>query len=668
MVKSLNTKWKELLFSFSGFGPNFLMVLMGAYFTDAVNPVALGTGTTASIAQAIIPGVCLILPVLFPILWMIGKAFDGVIDIPFASITDRLSTKWGRRRPAIAVCAAPMILSFALCWLPIMSPDAMGQITATAQVVNTVWMFFWALVFFATYTMCLISFYGSLSTTCCDEAQRLRVSSYKSFFDTISYCLVYALVPVILGSFTKSMNSHIIDTFVFCCLPLMLTITIPLFLIKEGKKWGYPENKGLQEKPVKIGESLKLTFGNRVFMRWILVNCCTYFGLQMFLVGMNAMIVGGMGFEGWEMTVVNTCAFAPVPIMLWLFTKMKAKKGIRFTFQTCLLAFAVAILSFDFASLYVTGGVKWVQYLIGCLGGVIGSWAIGSFFMMPLLVPAQVSSVEERLTGKNHSAMYFAAQAVTTSIAGAVASGLVYENIKQLFISKAAHGVVWAETIEAAGVKFGLYETLEAAKAAAESGLLRFQVFNLGTLLVPIFVCVFCVLGFILAFRMPKDYTPSLVAKELAKYNKNIDLTKVAELEATETREKGEVIFVQVGLSVLSGFLFGFIWLGFLLESIRKLLSKSRGSVAWKYLLSALVPFASIYVFLKEERALQERAAQLGVKLTKGKILHVIFGILFPLAPLNVVSLAILQHHMNKLLNAEAPAPSSVEEADPATV
>ena len=639
MVKSLDKKWKELLFAFTGFGPNFLMVLMGAYFTDAVNPVALGTGTSASIYQAIVPGVCLILPVLFPFLWAIGKAFDGIIDIPFASITDRLSTKWGRRRPAIAVCAAPMIVSFALCWFPVAGTSG----STSSQLINTVWMFVWALIFFATYTMCLIAFYGSLSTTCCDEGQRLRVSSFKSFFDTISYCVVYALVPVLINAF----KCHI-DTFVYCCLPLMLTITIPLFLIKEGAKWGYPENNGLQEAPVKIGESLKLTFGNRVFMRWILVNCCTYFGLQMFLVGMNAMIIGGMGFEGWEMTVINTCAFAPVPIMLWLFGKIKARKGIRFTFQTCLLAFAVAILSFDLASLYVTGGNKIVQYIIGCLGGVIGSWAIGSFFMMPLLVPAQVSSVEEKLTGKNHSAMYFAAQAVTTSVAGALASSLVYENIKQLFISKAASGVVWAGNVQQAAEQFGVDVS---------------QVFNLGTLLVPVFVCLFCVLGFILAFRMPKDYTPTLVAQELKRYNPELDISAVAEMEKHETVEKGEIIFVQVALSILSGFIFGFVWLGFLLESIRKLLSARRGALVWKYLVCALVPFAAIPVLISEEKALKAKADEMGVKFTDGKIIHVIFGIIFPLAPLNIVSLSLLQHNVNKLLCAEANADSTKETA-----
>ena len=172
MVKSLDKKWKELLFSASGFGPNLLMVLMGAYFTDAINPAALGEKS-----YQVITGTCLILPAVFPILWGIAKAFDGIVDIPLASITDNLSTKWGRRRPAIAVFLIPMITSYAMCWIPAGGDN---------QLFNTIWIVIWALIFFTSYTMNLISFYGSISTVCTTETQRLNVSSYKAFFDTIS--------------------------------------------------------------------------------------------------------------------------------------------------------------------------------------------------------------------------------------------------------------------------------------------------------------------------------------------------------------------------------------------------------------------------------------------------------------------------------------------------
>ena len=57
-----------------------------------------------------------------------------------------------------------------------------------------------------------------------------------------------------------------------------------------------------------------------------------------------------------------------------------------------------------------------MKMLIGVAGGLCGSWAIGAFFMMSYLAPAQISSVEEKLTGRNHSAMYFAGNAVTLQL------------------------------------------------------------------------------------------------------------------------------------------------------------------------------------------------------------------------------------------------------------
>ena len=620
-MRVLNKKWKEFLFAFSGFGPNLLMVIMGAYFTDAINPAALGDGSY----QAIMSGTCFILPAVFPILYAIAKAFDGIIDVPFAYITDTLSTKWGRRRPTILVCMIPMIFSFAMCWLPIFGADN--------QLGNTIWITLWALVFFSTYTMCLISFYGSLSTVCSDESQRLRVSGYKSFFDTISYCFVYALVPLLLQVF--SLN---IDKFVFICLPIMFTISIPLFLIKEGEKYGYPENDGMIAEKISMRESLRLTFSNRLFMKWQLVNGCTYFGLQMFLVGMNAMIVGGMGLNSGQMAIVNTCAFAPVPIMLYLFNKVKAKKGIRFTYQTCLATFAIAIFSFLLGSTFVMGDNVTAKIIIGAVGGIFGSWAIGAFFMMPLLIPAQISGVEERVTGKNHSAMYFAAQALISSIVASVSGSLVYENIKMLFISKDASGIKWAESYEEAAALFGVAEE---------------SVFNLGIILIPFIVSFFCILGIVIASRWPRNFSHKEVARELQAQDPELDISSVeAESDEVETEDKSEIIFVQIGLWVLSGSLFGFIWSAFLMKGVKSFKDGFKNILAWA--LSAFLPFVGIVFSLKAHKAMEEKAEELGVKLINAKIAYIITGVLLPILPLNFIGLSLLQANANRLYRAEA--------------
>ncbi len=641
---TLNKKWKEILYAASGFGPNLLMILMGAYFTDAINPAGFNLGVGDEIPYQAISGACLIVPAIFPILWMIAKMFDGIIDIPFASLTDNLKTKWGRRRPLILICFIPMVIAYVMCWIPIAGTGDGLIISEKAQIINTIWICLWALVFFATYTMCLIAFYGSLSTVCVDEKQRLRVSSFKSFFDTITYCLVYALVPVVLDG--MRMN---IDKFVFLLVPLMITMIIPLFMIKEGNKFeekaikeGY-DIKPLSEEPkVGIVESMKLTFTNRPFMRWCAVNCCSFFGLQMFLVSMNALILGGMGLNGLQMAILNTCAFAPVPVMLYLFNKLKAKKGIRFTYQTCLLSFAFCILTFDIASVYIMGNDKvTLQIIIGCIGAVLGSWGIGSFFMMPYMIPAQISSVEEKLTGKNHSAMYFAAQAVMTTIVGAIASSLVYENIKMLFISKDASGVVWAENATEAAIKLGVLEN---------------SVFNLGTLLVPIIVCIACVVGFIVAFKMPKNYSPRLVAKSLGlekEYEERKD-----EFQDTEDKEIEEESFiVNIALWVLSGSIFSIIWRWGILKTAK--VFKNKLSLIINWLISVFIfPYSGVLCF-KAEKKIVELAKERDVNVKDCSIIALIFGLI----GLGIISYIILQNQLNKIAKTYNEIPSYINEA-----
>ena len=645
MINALDKKWKEFLYGFAGFGPNLLMVLMGAYWSDAINPAAISTSD--SVAYMAIGGaekICFILPFLFPILFAIAKTFDGFVDVPLAHVTDTLSTKWGRRRPGILVSMIPMIVSFAFCWW--MPFSFVGG--EAAQTINTIWAIFWAMVFFASYTMCLIAYYGSLSTTCINEAQRLRVSGYKSFFDTISYAFVYALIPVVLQGLHAAFDSigfqFRIDHFVFCLMPLMLTMLIPLFMIKEGEKYGYPENNGPAAETVSFGESLKLTFKSKVFMTWIAINTVSFFGLNMFLVSMNALIMGGMGMGGLGMTILNTCAFAPVPVMLYLFNKIKAKKGVRFTYQTCLVSFSIAILTFFFGSNFILGSGNYAaKYIIGCLGGICGSWAIGAFFMMSYLVPTQVSGVEEKLTGKNHSAMYFAVQALFSSLVSAAGSW-IYETIKMLWISKDAAGVQWAETDVEARVLFGL---------AADG-----QVFNLGVMMIPFIVCAACLAGFIIAFKFPKDLSPKYVAMAMKKTNPDLDISMVDEHE--EGEDKSEIIFVQIGLSILSGFIFGFIWLAFLFKSVKELTKKYNNILAWA--LSAFVPFASIFFALKANKELLAVAKENGVKMSDKKVLYIILGIIFPIMPVNVVSLAVMQRDVNRLYGAGVVEPVIEEE------
>lgn len=468
-MHTLDKRWKELLFAANSFGPNLLFVLMGAYLTDAINPI----GLTANIESWSITGYCLVVPAMFGITWAIAKVFDGLVDIPLAHLTDNIRTRWGRRRPMFLLSLIPMVISYLLLWTPL-------QLRQNS-VLNTLWIGLMLLVFYSSFTLSQITFFGSSSSVCRDEAQRVRVGNYKSFFDTIGYCLIYALLPIFIG---KGINIRVVSLAV---MPIVLTLLIPLFMIKEGEKYGQGKDY-LPEARVPLKKSLALTVRNRLFLAWIIPNACAYFGLNMFLTSQNALISGVMNLPAGYAALLNSCAFAPVPIMLFIYYQMIKKKGIRFSYRVALATFAVAILNFCLGSEYLFPNHITARLVIGCVGGFFGSFGIGAFFATPFMVPSQIAAVEFKLTGKDHTAMYFAIQSLVTSAMAAIATGFVYEQIKNIVSDKVIDGV------QIAG-----------------------ETWKVGASLVPPILSLACVIGFIIAGRLPKQFNEETVGKEMAR-------------------------------------------------------------------------------------------------------------------------------------------------------
>ncbi len=142
----------------------------------------------------------------------------------------------------------------------------------------------------------------------------------------------------------------------------------------------------------------------------------------------------------------------------------------------------------------------------------------------------------------------------------------------------------------------------------------------------------------------------------------------VAVRDVKEPTERGEIVFVQVALSVLSGFLFGFIWLGMLIANIAKIATNStKLKCIGKWLLGCFVPFAGIYMLLKEHKALKAVADSVGAETIGNSVPYIVFGILLPLLPLNVVGLSLWQCNVNRILDKQAEKNEQTVISEPVT-
>ena len=406
-MRKLNRKWQMLLYACSGFGVNLLNLMMGSYLCSAL---LIGGFKGDAILYQTYNGSNLVIAAAWATFVLIAKIIDGVIDIPMASFTDRLQTRFGRRRPSIIIGMVPMIAAY-LLFLVIPHPQGESWL-------NTIYYGVILCVFYSFYTLTMVTYYATFTEIVETEDERNFMSNVKSVCDIFYFILGYVVVRAMLNN----MNVRPVALIV---LPLVLTMTIPLFMIRE------PSTKGKVvldngTRTVNLVESLKYTFKNRAFILWMIVIFFMNFGVNLFLGGINEYF----SFTGLNMIFIMACSFAPVPFTLILYNKIIKKKGFGFAFRYVLLTYGAGMVCMFFVGL-INPELNTLRTVLSIVSGIICSFAVGALFAVAYSVPSQLAADEEQETGVSHSAMYFAIQGVFSGVATGLAQGVVLVALKK---------------------------------------------------------------------------------------------------------------------------------------------------------------------------------------------------------------------------------------------
>ncbi|MBR3037915.1 MAG: MFS transporter [Clostridia bacterium] len=406
-MRKLNRKWQMLLYACSGFGVNLLNLMMGSYLCSAL---LIGGFRGDAILYQTYNGSNLVVAGVWAAFVLIAKIIDGVIDIPMASFTDRLQSRFGRRRPSIVIGMIPMIAAYLLF---LVIPHPQGE-----SIWNTIYYGVILCVFYSFYTLTMVTYYATFTEIVETEDERVFMSNVKSVCDIFYFILGYVVVRAMLNS----MNVRPVALIV---LPLVLTMTIPLFMIKE------PSTKGKVvldngTRTVNLVESLKYTFKNRAFVLWMIVIFFMNFGVNLFLGGINEYF----SFTGLNMIFIMACSFAPVPFTLILYNKIIKKKGFGFAFRYVLLTYGLGMVCMFFVGL-IPASMNTLKTVLSIVSGIICSFAVGALFAVAYSVPSQLAADEEQETGVSHSAMYFAIQGVFSGVATGLAQGVVLVALKK---------------------------------------------------------------------------------------------------------------------------------------------------------------------------------------------------------------------------------------------
>ena len=175
-----------ILYACSGLGLNMLNMIIGVHLCNAL----ISDGFEKNVEFWTLQNRTLVVVGLWMVLSWIVKMLDGIIDIPLSSFTDNLRTRWGRRRPAIIIGYIPLLISYVLFLFPI---------NAGATVANTLWFTSLLGIFYASYTLTMVTWYATFAEIVESDKDRVFMSTVKSICDVAYFSLNFALVPLFVS-------------------------------------------------------------------------------------------------------------------------------------------------------------------------------------------------------------------------------------------------------------------------------------------------------------------------------------------------------------------------------------------------------------------------------------------------------------------------------------
>jgi len=443
MMRKLRTKFSIGLYACSGIGINLLNVVMGSYLCSALLIGGFGT-ENAVMYQTYIQKDLVIAP-LWGSFVLLARILDGIIDIPMAAFTDKLRSRFGRRRPSLVIGLIPLILSYLLFLL---IPDKSG-----VCLINTVYYWLILCVFYSFYTLTMTTYYSTFTEIVDNEEDRRLLSNVKAICDIVYFILGFVAVRALLNG----INIRLVALMI---LPISATMLIPLFMIKEPSNL---QGEKISYKTVGLIDSLKYTVKNRSFFIWMIVHSFMQFGVQLFLGGINEYFSSA----GMNMIYVMLAAFLPVPFTFRIYNRLVRShgfgSGIRYTF----IMFSAAALSMFAVSFLQSGTLKTV---LSITAGLICGFSLGAIFASAYSIPSQLAAEAEEENGVSNSAMYFAVQGLFDGVASGIGVGLVLTALKQASQGPGPGAMIYLTLISAVATLISAVLTTILPKSVKEIG------------------------------------------------------------------------------------------------------------------------------------------------------------------------------------------------------
>ncbi len=323
---------------------------------------------------------------------LLARLWDMVTDPLIGVLSDRVRSRFGRRRPWMVAGAPIVMISAGYLFLPGAEASESG-------------LLIWTMVLYLGATMILLPYsaWGAELSTNYDE--RSRIAGWREGLVVVGTLLAAGL-PVVVGA-DRAATLEVIAWSLWIVLPLCLLISVVVV----------PERPAAMSPRLAWREGLRVMWRNgpcrRLIAAYFLNGIANGLPATLFLLYIER-VLEAPDWSGVLLFVYFFCGVAAIP--LWL--RLSGRWGKH---RTWIGAMVWAALIFAFVPLLGPGDELW--FLAIC---VLTGISLGADLTLPASMQADVIDLDTLRSRQSRAGLYFALWGVATKLALALAVGIAF--------------------------------------------------------------------------------------------------------------------------------------------------------------------------------------------------------------------------------------------------
>lgn len=328
-------------------------------------------------------------------IFFLARMWDAVIDPVVGNLSDLTQSKYGRRKPWIAIGTPLLIVCVYLFFQP---PEGSG----------TVYLIIAAVTFYAAITVVQIPYLSWGAELSRDYIQRIRINGYRETATMIGIILV-AMIPLVFLRGTNPEVSDIVRVFTFVVLTLLPLCVIPALIYA-------PKTEPIPTPRLGLFKALYTLRVNKPFQRMMLASLLIWTGGHIYNATSLFLMKDALGFSPsnflWFMALQYIVAIICLPLVVRISGKIGKHRALIFVGMAFFLVLP--------AYLFVEPGNVVQVLIVFALKGAVTS----AIWIIP---PAMVAdSIEHGLLegAGDDTALYMSAYFFIQKFAAAIGVGI----------------------------------------------------------------------------------------------------------------------------------------------------------------------------------------------------------------------------------------------------